>query len=79
MFSRHAEQKTTRQVGSIVLPDSATEKIHQGVVIEVGPGARNPFVLHMITLSPIPGLVLFPHSPFSPHVAPTEPRASSSR
>ena len=39
---RHLEQKTTRQVGSIVLPDSATEKIHQGVVIEVGPGARNP-------------------------------------
>ena len=27
-----------------MLPDSATEKIHQGVVIEVGPGARNPFV-----------------------------------
>jgi len=39
---KHLEQKTTRQIGSIVLPDNATEKIQQGVVIEVGPGARNP-------------------------------------
>lgn len=50
-----AEQKTTKQVGSIVLPDSATEKIHQGVVVEVGPGARNPFVSH----SPAPAPICF--------------------
>jgi len=35
-------EQTTRQVGSIVLPESAMEKLSQGVVIAVGPGSRNP-------------------------------------
>lgn len=48
------------QVGSIVLPDSATEKIHQGVVIEVGPGARNPFVSIWHCLRHAPSLCVHP-------------------
>ena len=31
----------TRQIGSIVLPDTAVEKIHQGEVISVGPGLKD--------------------------------------
>ena len=78
------EQKTTMQVGSIVLPDSATEKIHQGVVIEVGPGARNPFVSIWHCLRHAPSLCVYPFlsAVFVLHHyvhTLTEPRASSSR
>nr|ABQ85793.1 chaperonin 10 [Mastigamoeba balamuthi] len=32
----------TRQVGSIVLPDSVGDKVPQGVVVAVGPGSPHP-------------------------------------
>lgn len=31
----------TKQIGSIVLPDTAVEKIHQGEVISIGPGLKD--------------------------------------
>lgn len=37
-----APSSSSSQEGRIVLPDSATEKLPQGVVVAVGPGARNP-------------------------------------
>jgi len=35
-------QADTKTTGGIIIPDNATEKPDQGVVVAVGPGKRNP-------------------------------------
>ena len=35
-------QADTKTTGGIIIPDNATEKPDQGIVVAVGPGKRNP-------------------------------------
>jgi chaperonin GroES len=43
LFDRVLVQRVeaVKKIGSVYIPDSAMEKINEGVVIAVGPGARN--------------------------------------
>ena len=45
----------TRQIGNIVLPDTAVEKIHQGEVISIGPGLRDSKTGKITPVSVKPG------------------------
>lgn len=41
----------SKTIGGIIIPDTTNEKPQDGVVIEVGPGARNPKTGERIALS----------------------------